>query len=586
MRAAANVRAEAGMVPIRNAEIAGAFNRLAELLEIEGANPFRVRAYRKAALVVAELPRSIVDMLAAGEDLTALPGIGEDLAGKIKEMAESGHLALLEKEQRKLPHSLLELSQVPGMGPKRIKLLHDRLGIKDLAGVKRAAKAGKLAGLPGFGPKLVAKLIEGVAKAPSGLKRYKLSEAEDAGEAYAAYLREDRSVGRVEIAGSYRRRKDSVGDLDILATSSEGARVIERFAAYPEVATVLAKGGTRSTVVLRSGLQVDLRVVPEESYGAALHYFTGSKAHNIAVRERGVVRGLKVNEYGVFKGERRIAGRTEEEVYRSVGLPYIEPELREGRGEIEAAEKRRLPRLVTLADIRGDLHAHTLASDGRNSIADMAKAAKAKGYAYLAISDHSKHVTVAHGLDARRLARQLDEIDRVNQNLGRFRLLKSAEVDILEDGRLDLPDSLLERLDFAICAIHSQFALSVAQQTERIVRAMDNPHFSILAHPTGRLINERPGYHLDMERVMRAAKERGCVLEINAQPDRLDLDDVNARLAKELGLKLAVSTDAHSAAQLALMRFGVDQARRAWLGPDDVLNTRTWPEVKKLLTRR
>ena len=420
----------------------------------------------------------------------------------------------------------------------------------------------------------------------AGPKRSRLVDAADAGEAMAAYLRADRAVGRVEIAGSYRRRKDTVGDLDILATSSRGTDVIQRFATYPEVKRVLAQGSTRSTVVLRSGVQVDLRVVEEDSYGAALHYFTGSKPHNIAIRERGIARGLKINEYGVFKGAHRIGGRTEAEVYRAVGLPYIEPELREGRGEIEAAEKKRLPHLVELADIRGDLHAHTTASDGRNSIADMAAAAKAKGYAYLAISDHSQHTTIAHGLDARRLARQLAEIDRLNGGIGGVRILKSAEVDILEDGRLDLPNAILEQLDFTICAVHSQFGLSPAKQTERIIRAMDNPNFGILAHPTGRLINERPGYAVDMERVVEAAKERGCFLEINAQPERLDLDDVHGRLAKDVGVKLAISTDAHSTAQLDFMHFGVDQARRAWLGPDDVLNARPWAELKKLLRRR
>jgi len=570
----------------RNAEIAEAFNRLAELLEIEGANPFRVRAYRNAARTVAELPRSVADMLAAGEDLTALPGIGDDLAAKIREIVNSGHLSLLDEEQRKLPKSLVELSALPGMGPKRIKLVHDQLGVGSLAQLRRAVDSGKLAGLPGFGPKSVEKLGEALRQHVAGPRRIKLVDAADAGEALAAYLRQDRSIGRVEIAGSYRRRKDTIGDLDILATSPEGGKVVQRFVAYPEIAKVVSKGTTRSTVILRSGIQVDLRVVEEASYGAALHYFTGSKPHNIAIRERGVAHGLKINEYGVFKGERRIAGRTEAEVYRAVGLPYIEPELREGRGEIEAAETKRLPHLVALADIRGDLHAHTNASDGRNTIAEMAKAAKAKGYAYLAISDHSQHTTIAHGLNPRRLSRQLAEIDRLNDEIEGIRILKSAEVDILGDGQLDLPDAILDRLDFVVCAVHSQFGLAPAKQTERIIRAMDNRHFGILAHPTGRLINERPGYGIDLERIIRAAKERGCFLEINAQPERLDLDDVQGRLAKDIGVKLAISSDAHSTAQLDFLRYGVDQARRAWLAPEDVLNTRPWDELRKLLMRR
>jgi DNA polymerase (family 10) len=321
------------------------------------------------------------------------------------------------------------------------------------------------------------------------------------------------------------------------------------------------------------------------SYGAALHYFTGSKAHNIAVRKMGVARGLKINEYGIFKGEKRVAGRSEKEVYAQVGLPYIEPELRENQGEIEAGLKKRLPRLVTLEDIRGDLHTHTTASDGRATIAAMAEAARARGYAYFAVSDHSRRVTIAHGLDARRLARQINEIDHLNEKLRDIRVLKSSEVDILEDGTLDLPDSVLERLDLTVCAVHSKFDLPRDRQTERIIRAMDNFNFNILAHPTGRLIGQRPAYDVDMERLMQAAKERGCILEVNAQPERLDLTDVHCRLAKEIGVKVALSTDAHSTRDLDLLRFGIAQARRGWLEPDDVVNTRSWPELSILLRR-
>jgi DNA polymerase (family 10) len=337
---------------------------------------------------------------------------------------------------------------------------------------------------------------------------------------------------------------------------------------------------------LRNGLQVDLRVVPEESYGAALHYFTGSKAHNIAVRTIGVKKGLKINEYGVFRGRRRTAGRTEEEVFAQVGLPFIEPELREGRGEIEAARQGRLPNLVKLSDIRGDLHAHSTASDGHATITEMAKAARARGYQYLSINDHSQRVRIAHGLDPKRLARQLAEIDRLNGSTKEFLILKSTEVDILENGSLDLPDNMLHRLDLTVCAVHSKFGLSRERQTERIIRAMDNPCFDILGHPTGRLINERPPYEVDMERLLLAARERGCYLEVNAQPDRLDLTDLHCRMAKDLGVKVAISTDAHSTTDLDLVRFGLDQARRGWLEADDVLNTRTWPALKRLLRRR
>jgi len=572
-------------MPVHNAEIAGALYRLAELLEIEGANPFRVRAYRNAARTIESLPESVAVMLARGADLSELPGIGEDLAAKIKEFVETGQLRLLDEVQRRLPPSLLDLTSLPGLGPRRIKLLYDKLGVTSVSALAKALAAGKLRRMAGFGPKLEQKLREALERHVTAAQRVKLATAEEIGEALLDHLKAADGVEEAAIAGSYRRRRDTVGDLDIVVASARPAEAMRRFVSYPEVAEIIAEGSTRSTVRLRSGLQVDLRVVPRPSYGAALLYFTGSKAHSIKLRGMAVKRGLKINEYGVFKGRRRVAGTTEIEIYRLLGLPYIEPELREDRGEIEAASKHRLPKLVTLGDIRGDLHAHTTATDGHNTIAEMAKAAKERGYDYLAISDHTRHVAIAHGLDARRLAKQLVEIDRVNESLRGFTVLKSAEVDILGDGTLDLPDSMLEELDFTVCAIHSKFDLPQEKQTERIIRAMDHPRFNILAHPTGRLINERQPYAIDMERVMRAARERGCFLEINAQPDRLDLADAHARMAKETGVKIAVSTDAHSVAHLGFMRFGIDQARRGWLEPDDVLNTRRWGELRRLLKR-
>ena len=393
-------------------------------------------------------------------------------------------------------------------------------------------------------------------------------------------------VKEVVVAGSFRRRKETVGDLDILVTCKKSSPVMDRFVAYDEVETVISKGTTRSTVVLRSGLQVDLRLVAQVSYGAALYYFTGSKAHNITVRTIAVKKGLKINEYGVFKGKRRVAGRTEKEVFEAVGLRYVEPELREDRGEIEAAKKNRLPHLVSVSDIRGDLHVHTNATDGRHSLKQMAEAAKELGYEYLAITDHSKRVTVAHGMDEKRLRKQIAAIDRLNDELTGIRVLKGVEVDILESGKLDLTNSVLEQLDLTVCAIHTGLGLSRDRQTERIIRAMDNPHFNVLAHPAGRLINQRAPLDIDIERVMRAAIERRCYLELNGQPDRLDLDDVHCRMAKDMGLKLAISTDAHSADNLTFMRFGVDQGRRGWLEPDDVLNTRSWRKLQKLLRRR
>lgn len=570
---------------VHNADIAAAFIRLADLLEIEEANPFRVRAYRRAAATLEDLPTSVAGMVERGEDLTSLPGVGEDLAGKIGEMVTTGRLTMLAAVEARTPSTLAVLAAIPGLGPRRVHELHQALGVTNLKQLAEAAAAGRIRGLPRFSAAIEARLLEEATHRAEAPKRIRLSTAEDFSEALAAYLRKAPGIDQVVVAGSFRRRKETVGDLDILASCADGPAVIEHFVRYDEVEEVLAKGPARSTVMLKARIQVDLRVIPQESYGAALVYFTGSKDHNIALRKRGQARGLKVNEYGVFRGETRIAGRTEAEVYRAVGLSYIEPELREDRGEIEAAAQGRLPRLVTLADIRGDLHVHTRASDGKSSLREMADAAKALGYGYIAITDHSRHATIAHGLDPKRLSAQIDEIERLNDEIEGIEILKSSEVDILADGRLDLPDALLARLDLVVCAVHYRFELDRESQTERIIRAMDNRHCNIIAHPSGRLIGERDAYEVDLERLISAAKERGCFLELNGHPSRLDLDDVHCRAAKAQGLKTPIGTDAHSTVGLGAMRFGVDQARRGWLEPDDVLNTRPWPQLKRLLAR-
>jgi DNA polymerase (family 10) len=572
-------------VPVTNSDIAEILERIAELLELEGANPFRIRAYRNAARTVTGLPHSVASMLTEGADLSELPGIGKDLAAKITEIAETGHLRFLEEIEGRTPPGLAKLLGVPGLGPKRVQALYTALGIDDLDKLAAAAQAGKLRRLAGFGAKSEKKILDALRKRGAEEHRMPWPHAEEVAVPLVDYLKTVKGVKQVAVAGSYRRLKETVGDLDILVTCAKDVPVVKRFVAYEDVDEVVSQGTTRSTVVLRNGLQVDLRVVRDASYGAALHYFTGSKAHNIAVRKMGVARGLKINEYGVFKGNKRIAGRTEKDIYAQVGLPYIAPELREDRGEIQAAQKKRLPKLVSLDDIKGDLHSHSTASDGHASIVEMAAAARELGYAYIAISDHSKKVTIAHGLDAKRLARQIGQIDALNAELKGIRVLKSCEVDILEDGSLDLPDSILAQLDLTVCAVHSKFDLSRKQQTERIIRAMDNPNFNILAHPTGRLLGTRPAYEVDMERVMEAAKERGCILEVNAQPERLDLIDVHCRMAKDIGVKVAISTDAHSTRDLSLLRFGIAQARRGWLEPYNVVNTRPWREVAKLLKR-
>jgi len=571
-------------MPVQNAEIAGMFDQTAELLEIKGDNPFRSRAYRNAARVIERLPESITSLLKAGEDLSELPGIGKDLAGKIAAIVATKHFDVLEKLKRELPGDLGEIAALPGLGPKRVKLLYDKLRIRSLEDLRRAVKSGRLRELRGFGVKSEEKLAAALAK-PQAEKRFKLSQAEAEAEALVNHLRPSASDGQVIVAGSYRRRRDTVGDLDVLMLGRDGAAAGDRLATYDDVVNVVAHGPTRTTVILRSGLQVDLRVVPKVSYGAALMYFTGSKSHNIALRGLANDRKWKLNEYGLFAGKRRIAGASEQEIYGKLGLSMIPPEMREDRGEIALARAGHLPKLITVADIRGDLHVHSNWSDGTVPIAEMAAAAKARGYAYMALTDHSQHTTIAHGLDAGRLSRQIDEIDRLNDELDGFTVLKGSEVDILADGRLDLPDKILSRLDLVVAAVHQKFDLPRKAQTERIVHAMDNRHVSIVAHPTGRLIGERDPYDVDMEAVIAAAGARGCHLELNADPDRLDLNDINVHAAKVAGVKVAISTDAHSTGGLANMRFGVDQARRGWLEAADVINALPIARLRKLLKR-
>jgi DNA polymerase (family 10) len=572
-------------VPTHNRDIAAKFDELADLLEVQGANAFRVRAYRNAARTIRDLPHTITQMVREGADLTELPGIGDDLARKTREIVETGELGDLQEITREIPESLIQVLGVAGLGPKRVKALYDHLGVRNLETLRHAAEQGRIRALPGFGKKTEENVLRELDTRGSGETRTRRNAAEEVAEPLLDHLKAVDGVEQAIIAGSYRRRKETVGDLDILVACRSDSPVMERFVGYEDVASVLSHGETRASVVLKGGLQVDLRVVAQACYGAALHYFTGSQAHNIKVRQLGQKRGLKVNEYGVFQGERRVGGASEREVFAAVGLPPIPPELREDRGEIEAAQQGTLPALITLADIRGNLHSHTTASDGSAGLEEMAAAARQRGLSYLAVTDHSKAVRVANGLDAGRLARQIDEIDRVNETLTDVTLLKAIEVDILEDGTLDLPDDILGRLDLTVCSIHSRMTLSGEKQTARVLKAMEHPAFTILGHPTGRLLGERPGYALDLERVIEQARQGGRVLEINAQPARLDLDDTHAKMAKEAGVKLSIATDAHAPQHLDLMRFGVEQARRGWLTAEDVVNTRDLPGLRALLAR-
>jgi DNA polymerase (family 10) len=570
-------------MPVHNTDIAGIFEEIADFLEIAGENPFRVRAYRNAARTVSGLGAELKDMVAAGEDLTKLPGIGKELAAKICEILETGTAGALTKLQQRIPKTVIEMLKLPNLGPKRVRALYQDLKIKNLKQLSQAARKGRIRALEGFGEKIEKAIFEAIEARAQKEKRFKIAAVKPTVDSLIDFLKTVPGVIDVVAAGSYRRSRETVGDLDILVTARKSSPVMERLLEYDDVTKVLSGGDTRSSIVLRSGLQVDLRLVAQSSFGAALQYFTGSKDHNIAVRRRGQQRGLRINEYGVFRFEKQVAGRTEASVYKTLDLPYIPPELRENRGEIEAAEDKRLPELVELSDLKGDLHLHTLATDGRNSIPEMAQAAKKYGLKYIAVTEHSDRLKVAGGLDPPRLMQQIDEIDDLNDRLKGIRILKGLEVEILEDGSLDLPDKVLARLDLVVGTVHSYFNLPLEKQTERILRAMDHRYFSMLAHPTGRLIGERDPYQVDMIRIIHQARDRGCFLELNSNPRRLDLYDIYCRVAREEGVLVSINSDAHSINDFNYLAFGVGQARRGWLEKDDVLNTRSLAQVRKLL---
>ncbi len=574
---------------ITNAEIADTLEKIRHLLEIQGANVFRVRAYENAALTVRSHAVPLEKMVAEEADLTELPNVGKDIAGQIAELVRDGRASRLEELGREIPISLLEILRLPGTGAKSTRALWQELGVETLEDLERVAREGKVASLKGFGKKTQTRILEGIERLRKRAGRFLLSEADEHLGPLLEHLRGVPDVLSLEVAGSYRRRRETVGDIDLLAITDRPEPVMDAFTSYSRVREVRGAGGTRATVVLASGLQVDLRAVPPDSHGAAMVYFTGSKQHNIVLRTRAVKRGLRISEYGVFReqradrreGERtgdpfsgeRVCGATEEEVYAAVDLPWIPPELREDRGEIAAAEQSRLPELIEIADLRGDLQMHSTWSDGRESIETMVEACVRRGYEYLAITDHSKSLAMIGGLDADRLAEQWREIDDVQGRHPEIRVLRSLEVDILADGSLDLEDELLGRLDVVVAAIHSRLDLPAAEQTARILAAIRNPRVQVLAHPTGRLIHRREGMSFDLDAVLDAAAEHGVAMELNAHPERLDLRDTHLIEARRRGVRIVISTDAHGAEQLELMRYGVEQARRAWLTADDVLNT-------------
>jgi DNA polymerase (family 10) len=560
---------------MENVEIAATFEEVADLLEITGANPFRVRAYRNAARTIESYAIPMRTLVAEHADLTELPAIGKDMAKYIGELVVKGRLSVLEELAEEVPRSLVELMRLPGLGPKRARKLWEEIGVETVADLRRAAEAGEVANLSGFGDKTQERILKGIAALEKRQGRLRLADADQIVEPLLAWLRADPAVDRVEVAGSMRRRLETIGDIDLLAIATDADAAMARFTSYGRVRTVEMAGPTRGTVVLDSGLQVDLRILPPDDYGAALQYFTGSKEHNVALRTRAVGMGLKVSEYGVFRDEERVAGATEEDVYAALDLPWMAPELRENRGEIEAAAGNRLPALVALEDMRGDLQMHSTWSDGRQSLREMAEGCRAKGYAYMAITDHSKNLAMTGGLDAKRLKEQWIELETVRTQVPEITIFRSMEVDILRDGSLDLEDELLAQLDLVLVSVHTLLDLPQAAQTARVLRALRHASVHIFAHPTGRLINQRDPIQVDMDEIFACAAETGIALECNAHPNRLDLKDSHLMAAKARGIPIVISTDAHQVRELDLMRYGVEQARRGWLEPDDVLNTRT-----------
>lgn len=563
-----------------NAEIGRVLERLAVRLEIEGANPFRVRAYREAGRIVGAHPEAMSAIAGTPGALEEIKGIGKDLAGKIRDLVGTGRTELDDELRAKIPDAVVDFTELQGLGPRRVKTLFETLGIRDREALEKAAKGGKLRDLPGFGEKVEQNVLKALATASQWSGRTLLAAAWPLAHALRDHVAAVKGVKQVELAGSFRRRSETIGDLDLLVTGGDPGSVMTAFAGHESVAETIARGDTKCSVRLRDGLQVDLRLVPPESFGAALLYFTGSKAHNIELRKLAIEKGWSLNEYGLTKGAKLLAGRTEEEVYAKLGLAWIPPELREARDEIALARDGELPRLVETADLRGDLHMHTTRSDGRDSIDGMVEAAKARGYAYVAITEHSKALAMANGFDAARVRRSVVEIEEARARRPGFHILHGLEVDILGDGALDLDDETLALLDWVIVSIHSKFEMTPEAATERAVRAVSNPHVHAFGHPSGRLIGSREGVPFDIETVARAAAANGVLMEINASPDRLDLNDAHARAAKALGCRFVIDTDAHSTGQLDQMRFGVFQARRAGLTRNDVLNTKPWTRLE------
>ena len=585
---------------MENLDVARTLTELADLLEIQGASPFRIRAYRNAVNTINSLSQPLKDMVAAGEDLTELPGVGKSVAKYIGEFLTSGSISRLEEVSAEFPRSLVQLMRLDGVGPKKARKLFEELDVRTVDDLAAELEAGRVQTLDGFGVKSAAKIIDAIEDHKKHTGRFQIRETERLIAGLLEHMQSAPGVARIELAGSLRRRKETIGDVDILAElEGDGTPVVDHFVSFSGAQRVVGAGSTKGSIVLHSGLQVDLRVIPSRSFGAALQYFSGSKEHNVAVRSRAVRQGLRVNEWGVFRvpeteddepigkedGE-RLAGDTEQSVYEVLGMSWVPPELRENRGEVEAACEDELPELVSLEDIRGDLQMHSTWSDGKASVEEMARSCLERGYEYFALTDHSQVMAMVQGLTPERAREQWAEIEQVQELVPGIRILKSVEVDILKDGSLDMPDDVLEQLDVLVISVHSFMDQNKKTMTDRVLRAMQHPSADILAHPTGRIINRREPFELDVEAVLEAAADLSVAVELNANPNRLDFSDVHVHRAKELAVPVVISTDAHSLRGLADMRFGVDQARRGWLEASDVLNTRSVEEMMGWLGRR
>ncbi|GAB62477.1 MAG: DNA polymerase/3'-5' exonuclease PolX [Candidatus Jettenia sp.] len=570
---------------MKNHEIAALFERIANVLELKGENAFRINSYRKAARILGDVTEDI-EVLAREGKLKDIPGIGEGMAEKIMEYIHTGKMSKYDEVMKEISEETITLMQIPGLGPKTVAMLNKKLGIVSLSDLEKALQEGKLKGLFGMGDKKIQNIMRGIELFKTSQQRIPIGMAYPVVKGIIEVLKHHSQTRDIQSAGSLRRMKETVGDIDILATGTHGEDIVKSFVTMRGVTQILAAGDTKGSVRVEEGVQVDLRVVREDEFGSALQYFTGSKEHNVHLREIAKKKGYKISEYGIFKDNKKIGGSREEEIYKVLGMDWIPPELRENKGEIEAAQEGKLPNLIKLSDIKGDLHNHSDWSDGNSTFEEMAKRAMDMGYRYLVVSDHSQSLHVANGLREEELLEEIEEIDNLNKKLKGFTLLKATEVDIMADGSIDFPDKLLEKLDVVIASIHSGFKQEKKKITERMIAAIRNPYVNIIAHPTGRLIGKREGYEIDLDKVMEACVETGTALELNCYYDRLDLNDSNCKKAKETGVMIAISTDAHHVDQMWMIELGVGIARRGWLEAKNVINTFLLHDLKAFCKKK